>query len=260
MPKVERINQETFESNVQCFALHRGDIIYCNNEGRVLEVYRYGKLRVRIHSSCGINKVNDVTVIDGVFYVAFVGNDNFYYIFKCHLEFSGCEPSQIHYRPFSQEGHVVRLSKSLSGNILFVLSKKIMHLSTNGEVLKSVNLPFDIFDALELDKKRYVVSRLSEICTIDCNGNRLLTYTCCNNDPPLSFDIRALSVTKDNRGNIYVNDYWKKEILVLDHCLSLRSSVALDRSLLDIVFDEEKDKLRALGNLNKQYFDFTYEL
>ena len=159
-------------------------------------------------------------------------------------------PQEIY--TLSNQESICCLSESCSGKLLLVLSKKLLHLSENGEVLKTIDLSFDIYDALQVDETRYIVCcRDDDVCVVDDSGEKIVRYS----------DKKVIKspyrLAKDNYGYVFLTDYFSKTILVLDQGLNYISSHDVAEYLFKILYDRERDSLLALSNCNKL---LTFEL
>ena len=250
VPKVKVVKEVKIE-DVQAFAFYQSDIIYTNYRNPMLHVMRRSELKVRIsHFKLDwLKEVLDLFAFESMLYVAVTCSKSYYYVLKFPIEFSECQPSIIYKHPIPGDGELVRMSKSLCGNIVLGLSRKIILLSKSGEVLKIITLPFDVFNAMQLDRKSYIVVSSFGICTVDDNGHTLCTYDCY--DKCLKF-IKLMRLAIDKHGNIFVTKYWKNQILVLDCHLKVKSTFDLEEDILGIEYDELKDILLG-GCRNNKY-------
>ena len=197
-------------------------------------------------------KVTDLLHVNNILYVSGYGYssysstnliDRLNYIFKFVI---ANNQSSLFYK-VEYNNYVLRLSKSYLSTLLLILRNKIMHFTEQGKIMKTINLPFQILDALQLQEKLYAVISDSELCLVNDFGEKILRYSS-------DLDIRDIKspgcLTKDNFGNIYVfsDKSNNKKIFVLDQALNFRSSHDIGHVVLKMCYDESKDTLLVLKN------------
>lgn len=231
---------------VNSFAVSRNKIFTCNWEESRVDTFEGTTL---ISSYDFKNKGNHLTQVHDVLVSgddAFVlGRRGILYdsVVKMNASFGHCP--EVIYTMTNQE-NICCLSESCCGKLLLVLSNRLLHLSENGDVVKTVDLTFDVYDALQIDETRYVVcSRDEEVCVVDDSGNKIAKYS---DKKQLKSPYR---LAKDNYGYVFLTDYFSKLILVLDRGLNYISSHDVGEYLFKILYDGEKDLLLALSNCNK---------
>ena len=194
-------------------------------------------------------------MIDNTFFVSGTCTEGYHYIWQalkdgCKWELFSTYVCKLNDK-FPKK--MLGMSKSICGNILVNLFDKILHLSTSGDIEKTINLSFDIRDVLQLNKESYVVYRRDEVCIINDKGNILFRNSVIS-FPSFSKrfrlrDFRSMSVlAKDNHGNIYVSA--SNSMFIFDHCLTNISSFNLKKSLHNFFYNEENNVLVILCENN----------
>ena len=141
------------------------------------------------------------------------------------------------------QGDVLRLSKSYDDNILLVLSDKILQLSESGDVMKTINLSFNICDALQIDEGLYVVCCETELCIVDHDGSKIVTYSPFDESLKISSPFR---LAKDCNGNIYMSDQNTRSVFILNYGLDFITHHELNDSVIKMYFNETENILSVL--------------
>ena len=249
------VERDSLDGNIQSFALYKDvTFFYGTNDftdkdnslhSKLISQVRNGKIVQNTWFDEWFFEVDDLLAIDDMLFVSGIYEDLSYYILKFLIDIENSEPLQIFKHPPLREGSLVRMSKSMGVNILVALANEILILSTDGGVLKVINLSFEIFDALHFDKTSYVVCSLGEICVIDDHGHKLVTRSSLPERHAIG---KVCRLTKDNHECIYACDIVTGKLYVFDRHLNLKSSLDVEKHLRKICYDEEKDVLRALTN------------
>ena len=184
-------------------------------------------------------------VIDNMLLASVICNNNQYYALKIAVGTMKLESSAVYYKDTSQAKYKTRISKSLLAYVLVILNNLMFHLSERCDVMKTINLPFVVYDGVQLDLKNYAVCCQAEICIIDEKGNKLVRYV-ANDEGHRVISPRAL--TKDRYGNIYVYDSSTNKIFIHgDVNLNLKLSFDIKTSLQTILYVDEKNLLMAVS-------------
>ena len=259
------LEEDTIDKNIQSITLYKGNAF-------VLERAKKTTFKIKRHFENSKKKsynkfhkhlvgVDNLLVIDGMFFISGICSDGHHYILHILKNIHNWELFQIYKHPplngkFST--YLLRMSKSICENILVNLCDKILHLSTNGVVKKTIKLPFKIRDVWQLNKGRYAVCLNYEVCIIGDAGNILIKHSYHSSFNELRIErISPLRLTKDIHGNVYVYDSATKKVFVSDHCLRIKSTFNLRSHLHEMVYDEERNFLVILC---EDYSLLTYAL
>ena len=251
------LKEDTIDSNSESITLYKGDFYgFEKATGSQFEIKRFFESSQKIPRNKFDGKlveVGNLLVINDKFFVSGTCREGYHYILQALKTWSKWELFSIYAlksdETFSDK--LLGLSKSLCGNILVNLFDKILHLSTSGDIEKTINLSFDIRDVLQLNKESYVVYRRDEVCIINDKGNILFRNSVIS-FPSFSKrfrlrDFRSMSVlAKDNHGNIYVYKSASNSMFIFDHCLTNISSFNLKKSLRNFFYNEENNVLIIL--------------
>ena len=139
------------------------------------------------------------------------------------------------------------LSNSISGNIILILSDKIMNLSKNGDVLSTISISFSICDALHLNGQRYVVCGINNEVCIVVGGVFAIKYS----PSKACHAIKSpFCLAKDKLGNIFVGDFCGN-VFVLDYELNFVSSHVVNdngnENVWKMCYNEVKNTLMVLN-------------
>ena len=182
----------------------------------------------------------DILAINDAIY--FAGrSDGVTKIFKIDFALNTA-PSKIF--ELQSQGHVLRLSKSCDDNILLTSSNRIIHLSENGDVLKSVDLNREtVYDALQLDETRYVVCGEATFQILSNHGSCVETYLPSDECQKINCPFR---LAKDFFDNVYVSCQRSRCIYVLDRELNFKKRRDVGCCVDKMYFDETKKSLLIL--------------
>ena len=234
------------------FASSHDDIYFCNESNAEIDVFN--SVGMDLKSSYDfknvISKVSDVLVINGMLFISgfecnVPTNNKYFKIIKIGTSLR-CHPLVIYKFLYNQT--VVKLSKSSCHNIHLMLFNKIMLISQDGNVKKSIDLPFYISNVLQLDDQNYFVCcQNHEICIIDDFG--LIIKKCSPTNDCHKMLSPCLAV--DNYGNIYMGE---RNILVVGRLLSFESLHVLcdvNEKILKISYNEGKGMLLVFVEVSK---------
>ena len=227
--------------------LKDGDVYFCEYSGSESIVsaldHKSWNHKKSYYFEDELTDLSDIVIIDNTLFVAGRSNqsNDIVRVAKFHIK-SDNAPLKI--CDIQSEGDVLRLSKSFDGNLLLVLSDKILQLSANGDVMKTINLSFNICDALQIGQHRYVVCCETELCIIDQNGLKIVTYSPPNECCKISSPFR---LAKDNF-RIFVSDKTFPFLYVVDYNLNFLNFHNIGGNALKMYFDETRMALIILTN------------
>ena len=245
------VQTKLFDNDVQSLAICKGDVLVGKGKRNMFEILRFQRAKMEsryrdsaLNLSQSVTDFDDLLVIDNMLLASVICNDNQYYVLKIAVGTMKLESSAVYYKDTSQAKYKMRISKSLLAYVLVILNNLMFHLSESCDVMKKINLPFVVYDGVQLDLKNYAVCCQAEICIIDEKGNKLIRYV-ANDEGHRVILPRAL--TKDSYGNIYVYESSTNKIFILgDVNLNLKSSFDLKRGLLKILCDDTNNVLMVL--------------
>ena len=269
VPKVRLVNEDKIDEEIYSYDLFGGDIFVCCINEDQYEVKKLIQHSELTESSSKlkdkkfiyklddldelISNVEDMLIIDDLLFVAGTSDDECGYVVKFHMGRKRCKQKQIFEHPLEDKTYWMRLSKSLWECILVILKNKIVELSDDGDVLKTIDLTFDIIYALPFDLKSYIVCCPKEVCIIDDKGFKIRNSSCG--------EYRALTapccLVKDKRGDTYAVDIFTKKLFVFDHHLIIKMSLDLTNDFVKLCYDKERDVLMAIDEHNSL---LTFEL
>lgn len=254
------VKEDKLGQNVHSFASIKDKIFVSYKNSTKVDAFSYDGLAKK--SSCDFENVltivhdmlifNDKLIVVG-------GSDQrngckVNKILKVGLLLKG-GPSEMY--EFPCRGYLPRLSTTLCGNVLCVSNDNLVHLSENGDVLKKVDLSFNITNALQTDHRQYVVCKLfGDICIVNDVGEVLVKYS-------PSKDFRKIKsptcLATDRCGYIYAcGNSWpvtqenrdKKKVCVLGRSLNFVWSCELKGFLSKMYFSQTNNKLLTLLSID----------
>ena len=189
------------------------------------------------------SKIHDLLIIGNTLFVS-GRNEDHYFVVKVLLD-SEDRDKVVIFKDLCQGLETfMKMSKSISqGNILLKLNYKLLLLSEDGDVINTIKLSFDVYDALEIRPQTYIVCCQEEVCIIDHYGDKVARYSSISSYQRIRF---PQFVAKDKHGTIYIYDFLTKHVFVLDNTLSFVSSHRLGH-LLKLSYDMERNLLLALS-------------
>lgn len=252
-PKFRFIKEVSLCSPYKKFAANGDEIFACDtNESKIDVLSHDGSIR----KSCfnlnnELSRVTDLLLIDSKLYIS--GRCCYcrevIKVIKVDTK-SYCEPIVI--CSFQHGDYFVRLTKSICGSLLVVLKNKIIHLTQDGKVTKTVTLAFEAFDTIQLDDGRYVICAPNEAVTIvNDDGEKVARCSHSQWDNATT----PFCLAKDIFGNIYVGDF--NSVSVLDYDLNVVSRHICCHGIYKMSYCGE---INALLVLTKNQELFSFEL
>ena len=248
---LKKAHERTMHCTFASIALKDGDVYLCKYPGSESVVkafdHKSWNHKKSYYFEDELTDLSDIVIIDNTLFVAGRSNqsNDIVRVAKFHIK-SDNAPLKI--CDIQSEGDVLRLSKSFDGNLLLVLSDKILQLSANGDVMKTINLSFNICDALQIGQHRYVVCCETELCIVDHNGLKIVTYSPPNKCYKISSPFRLV---KDNFGDIFVSDKTTPFCYVVDYGLNFLDSHHIGGTALKMYFDESTMALIILTDAQR---------
>lgn len=259
------LKEDIIDKNIQSITLYKGNAFVLERAKtttfKIKRLLESPKKRSYIKFHKHLVGVGNLLVIDGMFFVSGICVNGHHYILHILKNIHNWELFRIYEHPPLKGNcstYKLGMSESICGNILVNLFDKLVHLSINGVVMKTIRLPFKISDALQLNKQHYAVCLSYGVCIIGDKGNILVkhSYHCSFNEPRIE-QMSPFRLAKDRHGNIYVYDCATKKVFILDHRLRIKSSFNLKNRLHEMVYDEERNVLMILS---EDYSLLTYAL
>lgn len=213
------------------------------SEIRVFD-YSEWNLRPSFEFESDFKRVFDLLVMDRMLFI--VGSDEHNNIKVIRLDVIK-NKSLVIYK-LESRSYVLKLDKSSSGNIILILCNKILFLSVKGDVIKTINLTFDISNALQFDEGRFVVFCDEAVCFINDSGEK----TAIQHPHWWPSDKRHLlkfvnCLAKDDCGYIYFG-LAGSDIAILDCDLNFVTFYAVGvESVRKIIYDESRRILLVLA-------------
>ena len=246
MATLKKAHERTMHCTFASIALKDGDVYLCKYPGRESVVkaldHKSWYHKKSYYFEYELTDLSDIVIINNTLFVAGRSNqsNDIVRVAKFHIK-SDNAPQKI--CDIQSEGDVLRLSKSFDGNPLLVLSDKILQLSANGDVMKTINLSFNICDALQIGQHRYVVCCETELCIVDHKGLIKVTYSPPNKCYKINSPFR---LAKDNFGDIFVSDKTSPFFYVVDYNLNFLNFHNIGGNALKMHFNESRMALIIL--------------
>ena len=253
------IKEEKLRWNARSLASHQENVFVCYKNSSKVDAFSYdGLARKSSYSFDNVLAViHDILVFDSKL-IAVGGSD----------QRNGCKVNKIlkvgllegglsEIYEFPCRGYLPRLSTTFCGNILSVSNDNLVHLSDDGDVVKKVDLPFNITNALQSDRRRYVVCKLfGDVCIVNDSGDVLVKYSPTKECRKIKSPI---CLARDSCGHVYVSgNSWpvtnenkdEKKICMLGGGLNFVGSCEVKGFLDKICFNETNKKLLTLVSRN----------
>ena len=249
-----RITEENnkCQSVVKSFVLKEDKVFVCYFDETVVRVFGVDGLNAEPCYDFGttLSVIFDLMVVDDILYVSGRSDDEnmsrFLKTIKVDLA-PLSEPVEILKRPY--KGEMFRLSKSCWATILLCSSNKIIHLTENGDVVREVDLSFDVYDVVQLnDRHHFVYSLGKEVCIVDERGTKVTTYLPSG---------RLILPTLFTKWNIYLSKFDCKNALFPRHNLCSMSDCDVITSMKKIYYNEKSGDTFVLTD---SYKLLAYEL
>ena len=249
MPSFKLIKQLALDGTHTSFTSSDENMYFCVKRSKI-ELFDYKDWNLRnskpsFEFKPKLSRVSDLLAMDGMLYLA--GSDERDTIKVIKMEdVHELDKVLVIYKT-KHKAYVLKLSKSSCGNVLLILHNKILLLSEIGDVMKTINLSFEIYNALQFDDKHFVVLCDDKVCFVDDSGKMTLIHHPHRSPSNEQYFLKyANCLAKDDCGNIYVGGA-VSDIVVLDSDLNFVTSHIIGEIVSKIFYDEGSSALLVLA-------------